>query len=381
PPDAAAIEQANEPQWVRVTADGHDAVLFQVYQQPGGNTVQIARDIKAKLERLQNQIPEGVHLASWYDQSELILASNGSARDAVLIGVGLAALILLLFLRNWKISLFAAVAVPSVLCATVLLLYVLKMSFNIMTLGGLAAAVGLIIDDTIVMAEHIIRRVREKKTEAPRGAVLDSAAEFTRPLFGSSAATIIIFAPLAFLSGVTGAFFKALSLTMAASLIISFIVAWLAVPILCAKLLKQKDAQIEEHGPLTRRVHEIYRHRMQRLLRQPRFGIVFLIPLLLLGFVAFKNVGSGFMPVMDEGGFTFDYISPPGTSLAETDRLLRQAESVLQNTPEVETYSRRTGLQLGGGITEANTGDFFVRLKPFPRRGVEEVMDDVRAEV
>src|SRR5271165_6449634 len=145
------------------------------------------RDIKAKLGSLHNQIPEGVQLANWYDQSELILASNGSARDAVLIGVGLAALILLLFLRNWKITLFAAIAVPSVLCATVLLLYVLKMSFNIMTLGGLAAAVGLIIDDTIVMAEHIIRRVREKKTEAPKGAVLDAAAEFTRPLIGSSA--------------------------------------------------------------------------------------------------------------------------------------------------------------------------------------------------
>src|SRR5580692_2228534 len=280
--DVATIEQSNEPQWVRVTADGRDAVLFQVYQQPGGNTVQIARDIKAKLESLHNQIPEGVRLANWYDQSELILASNGSARDAVLIGVGLAALILLLFLRNWKITLFAAIAVPSVLSATVLLLYVLKMSFNIMTLGGLAAAVGLIIDDTIVMAEHIIRRVREKKTEAPRGAVLKAAAEFTRPLIGSSAATIIIFTPLAFLTGVTGAFFKALSLTMASSLIISFVVAWLAVPILCATLLKRKDAEIEERGTFTRRVHEAYREKMQRLLRQPRFVIVFLIPFLLL---------------------------------------------------------------------------------------------------
>jgi len=197
--DVATIEQSDEPQWIRVTADGHDAVLFQVYQQPGGNTVQIAQGIKAKLESLRNQIPEGVHLASWYDQSSLIIASNLSARDAVVIGVGLAGLILLLFLRNWKITLFAAIAVPSVLCATVLLLYVLKMSFNIMTLGGLAAAVGLIIDDTIVMAEHIIRRVRERKAKATQGVVLEAATEFTRPLIGSSAATIIIFAPLAFL--------------------------------------------------------------------------------------------------------------------------------------------------------------------------------------
>src|SRR6266480_1972811 len=379
--DVAQIEHSSEPQWIRVTADGHDAVIFQVYQQPTGNTVEIASGIKAKLREMKKQIPDGVKIADWYDQSDLITASEYSTRDAVLIGIVLAAIVLLAFLRDWKVTLIATLTVPAVLAATILLLYILKMSFNIMTLGGMAAAVGLIIDDAIVMVEHIVRRVRGMREGDPRSRVLRAASEFTNPLAGSSAATIIIFTPLAFLSGVTGAFFKALSLTMAASLIISFFVAWLAVPILCASLLKRKDADIEEHGPFTRRVHEIYRANMQRFLRQPRFVIVFLIPLLLLGFVAFKNVGSGFMPVMDEGGFILDYISPPGTSLAETDRLLRHVESVLQETPEVQTYSRRTGLQLGGGVTEANTGDFFVRLKPFPRRGIEEVMDDVRDEI
>ncbi len=379
--DVATVEHSSEPQWIRVTADGHDAVLFQVYQQPSGNTVEIARGIKAKLRDIRKQIPERVKIADWYDQSDLITASERSTRDAVFIGIVLAALVLLIFLRDWKVTLIATLTVPAVLAATILLLYALKMSFNIMTLGGMAAAVGLIIDDAIVMVEHIVRRVRGAREADPHSRVLDAASEFTNPLAGSSAATIIIFTPLAFLTGVTGAFFKALSLTMAASLIISFVVAWLAVPILCATLLKRKDAEIEEHGTLTRHVHEIYREKMQRLLRQPRFVIVFLIPLLLLGFIAFKNVGSGFMPVMDEGGFILDYISPPGTSLAETDRLLRQVESVLQETPEVQTYSRRTGLQLGGGITEANTGDFFIRLKSFPRRGIEAVMDDVRTEI
>jgi CzcA family heavy metal efflux pump len=379
--DVATIEHSAEPQWVRVTADGHDAVLFQVYQQPSGNTVEIARGIKAKLREIRKQIPEGVKIADWYDQSDLIIASEHSTRDAIVIGMVLAAFVLLIFLRDWKVTLIAILSVPGVLAATILLLYVLKMSFNIMTLGGMAAAVGLIIDDAIVMVEHIVRRVRAAREGDPRAQVLSAAREFTNPLAGSSAATIIIFTPLAFLSGVTGAFFKALSLTMAASLIISFVVAWLAVPILCARLLKKRDAEIAEHGTFTRRAHEVYRDTMQRLLRQPRLVIVFLVPLLLLGFIAFKNVGSGFMPGMDEGGFVLDYISPPGTSLAETDRLLRQVESVLQETPEVQTYSRRTGLQLGGGVTEANTGDFFVRLKPFPRRGIEEVMNDVRDEI
>ena len=379
--DVATVEHSTEPQWIRVTADGHDAVLFQVYQQPSGNTVEIARGIKAKLHEIGKQIPEGVKIADWYDQSDLIITSEHTTRDAILIGIALAAIVLLIFLWNWKVTLIAILTVPAVLAATILLLYVLKMSFNIMTLGGMAAAVGLIIDDAIVMVEHIVRRVRGARGSHPYRQVVDAATEFTNPLAGSSAATIVIFTPLAFLTGVTGAFFKALSLTMASSLIISFFVAWLAVPILCSTWLKQKDSDVEQHGAFTRRVHTIYREKMLRLLRRPFFVAVFLVPLLLFGYIAFKNVGSGFMPVMDEGGFILDYISPPGTSLAETDRLLREVESILQKTPEVQTYSRRTGLQLGGGVTEANIGDFFVRLKPFPRRGIEEIMDEVRGKI
>jgi CzcA family heavy metal efflux pump len=379
--DVATVERSTEPQWTRVTADGRDAVLFQVYQQPGGNTVQIASGIKAKLAAMGKQIPEGVKIANWYDQSDLIVSSAGSTRDAVLIGIALAAVILLLFLRNWKVTLIAALTVPAVLATTILLLFVFKMSFNIMTLGGMAAAVGLIIDDAIVMVEHIVRRVRDEHGADSRGRVLHAAAEFTQPLAGSSAATIVIFAPLAFLTGVTGAFFKALSLTMASSLIISFLIAWLAVPILSAQLLGAKDTTIEEHGRFTRRAHQGYRKIMTRLLARPSLVLLFLIPLLLSGYLAYRNVASGFMPKMDEGGFILDYVSPPGTSLAETDRLLRQVEAILQATPDVQTYSRRTGLQLGGGISEANIGDFFIRLKPFPRRHIETVMDDVRTEI
>src|SRR5437762_12852702 len=355
--DVATVEHSAEPQWVRVTADGHDAVLFQVYQQPSGNTVEIASGIKAKLREIKKQIPDGVKIADWYDQSDLIIASERSTRDAIVIGMVLAAFVLLIFLRDWKVTLIAILTVPAVLAATIVLLYVLKMSFNIMTLGGMAAAVGLIIDDAIVMVEHIVRRVRGMRAGDPRSRVLSAASEFTNPLAGSSAATIIIFTPLAFLSGVAGAFFKALSLTMAASLIISFIVAWLAVPILCARLLR-RDSKIDRPSAFTQRVHEVYRENMQRLLRRPRVVFLFLIPLLLLGFLAFKNVPSGFMPVMDEGGFILDYISPPGTSLAETDRLLRQVESILQETPAVQTYSRRTGLQLGGGILKRTSATF-----------------------
>ena len=363
--NVATVSEGTTPQWTRVTADGHDAVIFQVHQQPGGNTVQIAQEIKDKLAEFRRQLPADVKIANWYDQSELILASERSVRDSILVGVVFAVLILLLFLRNLKVTLIAALVVPGVLAATILLLYVFHMSLNIMTLGGMAAAVGLIIDDAIVMVEHIIRRLREGATDH-RGQVIRAAAEFTKALAGSSASTIIIFAPLAFLSGVTGAFFKALSLTMAASLVISFFVAWLAVPLLADHFLNEKDAREKADGRFAQRVRQAYQATMGRVLTRPWLVLIVVLIFLAVGWIGYRHVGSGFMPSMDEGGFVLDYRSEPGTSLTETDRLLRQVEAILHATPEVQTYSRRTGLQLGGGLTEANTGDFFIRLKPFP---------------
>ncbi len=378
--EVATVQRDIVPQWQRVTADGHDSVLIQVYQQPGGNTVQIARDIKAKLGAFQPQLPEGVRISNWYDQSELIIASATSVRDAIIIGVLLGAVVLFLFLRNLKITIIAIIVVPTVLAATVVLLYAFNMSFNIMTLGGMAAAVGLIIDDVVVMVEHIMRRLRGSR-ENHEGRVMAAAREFAQPLAGSSSATIIIFLPLAFLSGVTGAFFKALSLTMAAALIISFLITWLAIPLLADHLLGRKEAEENEGGPFRDRSHRAYEWLMRRVLQKPVLILVGIVPLLLVGYIGYRQVGSGFMPSMDEGGFILDYVTPPGTALTETDRLLRQMGEIVKATPEVLTYSRRTGTQLGGALTEANQGDFFIRLKPLPRRPIDEVMDEIRNKV
>lgn len=378
--DVASVDRSVAPMWTRVTADGHDAVLFSVYQQPGSNSVQIAQDIKAKLAGFRSQLPAGVRLASWYDQSELVLASASSVRDAVLIGVALSALVLLVFLRNLKVTLIAIVVVPAVLASTVVLLQVLGMSFNIMTLGGMAAAVGLIIDDAIVMIEHIMRRLQGGEGHVHER-VMDAALEFLRPLAGSSASTLVIFVPLAFLTGVTGAFFKALSLTMAAALFISFLVTWLAVPLLADRFLTARDAEPAPESRLVRWLHARYSRVMAALLARPWLALLGVVPLLLAGLLAFRAVGSGFMPAMDEGGFVLDYRAPPGTALSETDRLLRQVEQIVRSTPDVASYSRRTGAGLGGGINEANEGDFFIRLKPSGRRPVDQVMDDIRGRI
>jgi CzcA family heavy metal efflux pump len=378
--DIARVYPTPAPHWLRVTADGHDAVLVQIYQQPGGSTVNIVQGIRDQLASYTKRLPKDVHIANWYDQSQLITESATNVRDAIAIGIGLSAILLLVFLRSLKITLVGILIVPAVLASTILLLNVLHMSFNIMTLGGMAAAVGLIVDDAIVMIEHIVRRLRERSQDLAL-TIREAAIEFTPPLAGSSAATIIIFAPLAFLSDVTGAFFKALSLTMASSLFISFLLAWLAVPLLAEHLLHNGDAEKEDVGPLFRRMQHAYERLMHRLVKSPWLLLAGVIPLMLVGYLAYQQVGSGFMPHMDEGGFILDYRAPAGTSLSETDRLLRQVETIITANPAVDTYSRRTGSQLGGALTEANEGDFFIRLKPFPRPPIDEAMDQIRTTV
>jgi len=378
--DVAAVSLDHVPQWIRVNADGQNAVLLQVYQQPDGNTVQIAREVKQRLVDYAPQMPAGVYVANWYDQTQLVTHAANSVRDAILIGIVLAALVLFVFLRNTRVILIALIVVPAVLAITVLLLSVLGMSFNMMTLGGMAAAVGLIIDDVIVMLEHIMRRLGQHTGEVHQR-IARAAWEFTRPLTGSSAATVVIFLPLAFLSGVTGAFFKALSLTMASALIISYLLTWVVVPLLAGRLLDRRHLLAHVPGRFARRVMQGQQNLLQRWLKQPLWVLLLVVPLLLVGGFAYTRVGTGFMPSMDEGGFILDYLSRPGTSLEETDRLLRQVETIIRANPYVDTYSRRTGLQLGGGLTEANQGDFFVRLKNGARPDTGQVMEQLRTQV
>lgn len=359
--EVAEVQAGQAPSYQIVTANGKPAVLLQVHQTLGGNTVAIDRAVADKLAALQPEFPADVHLARWYDQSTVIVDSVNSVRDAILLGIVFATLVLLLFLRNLKLALMTLILVPTVLSATVLLLSLLGMSFNIMTLGGMAAAVGLIVDDMIVMLEQITRRLHEDGHG--KHTVMQAAHDFTQPLAGSSTATIIIFAPLAFLDGVTGAFFKALSLTMATALIVSFLFVWLALPLIADKLLTARDAEAPTAGRLLAWVQHSYRRLMQFLLTKPLSVIPLIALVMAIGIFALGKVPSGFMPEMNEGGFVLDYQTAPGTSLIETNRLVAQVEQLIAATPEVAAWTRRTGTQLGGGLTESNQGDMFVLLK------------------
>ena len=381
--DVATVQRGVVPQWLRVLEDGKPAVLLNVYQQPDGNAVQIARQVQAQLAGLK--LPPGTRLVKWYDQSELVTQSVASVRDAILIGLFLAGIVLFAFLRSWRITLVAAIVVPSTLAATVLVLLICGMSFNIMTLGGIAATVGLLIDDVIVMVEHIVRRAgapREPGTGDASGqaAVLPAAREFMAPLTGSSLATLIVFLPLSFLSGVTGAFSKALSLTMAAALAISWAMAAFVVPVLTSRLVdfdKVHDPARPGEGRLARG-HE---RALDAAFARPWVLAALLVPLLVLGYVGYSKVPTGFMPKVDEGGFVMDYYTKPGTSLEESSRQMAQVDALLRANPQVETFSRRLGTGLGGDLGQSYHGDYFVKLRPTRTKTAEEVMTEVADEV
>jgi multidrug efflux pump subunit AcrB len=372
--DVATVQQGVVPVWQRIVEDGKPAVLLNIYEQPDGNAVTIAHTVAAKLAALK--LPPGVKLICWYDQSQLVTQSVASVRDAVLIGLVLAAIVLFAFLRSARVTLIAVIVVPATLGSTVLVLSLLGMSFNIMTLGGIAAAVGLLIDDVIVMVEHIARRAATIGAEA----VLPAAREFMTPLTGSSLATLIVFLPLSFLTGVTGAFSKALSVTMAAALSISWAMTAFVVPLLARRIVdfaKWHDPGAGNDGWLNRR-HDAL---LDRLGARPWLLAVIALPLLVLGWFAYNKVPTGFMPQVDESGFVMDYYTRPGTSLIETSREMAQVDALLRANPDVETFSRRLGTGLGGDLGQSYHGDYFVRLKADHSKPTEEVMSDTLAAV
>lgn len=375
--DIAKVTMGAVPQWLLVDGNGQPAVTIDVYQQDNANSLNLAGTVEQNLAAFMRTQPKSIHFYKWYDQTDLVRSSISAVEEAITIGLVFAALVILAALRNWRVTLVAIIVVPLSVLITVLLLSLLGLTFNIMTLGGIAAAIGLLIDDAIVMIEHIARRVGMPGLPEARAAVLVAAREFFPPLFGSSLATIVIFLPLAFLSGVTGAFFKFLALTMASALVISWVLTAFIVPLLARGIIDFEKWQDPRHGRQTwlRRAHG---RALRLLFAYPLLAAIGILVLIGAGYFAYARVGTGFLPRMDEGGFVLDYQTSPGTSLAETNRELTEVEAILKKNPYVYTYSRRTGAGLGGDLAESYQGDFFVRLRtPSQRPPIWTVMDDV----
>ena len=381
--DVASVERSTMPVYTAVTANGKDAVLLSIARQPSSNTVAVADAVASKIADLQKQLPPDVKLELFYDQSQLVRDSIASVRDAICIGLALACVILFLFLRDWTSALIAGLVIPVTIAITIGAMWLIGESFNLMTLGGMAAAIGLIIDDAIVVVENVV--MHRDAGEHPAEAVRKALKELTVPLLGSTLTPVVVFLPLVAVGGVTGVFFRALAITMTAALITSLALALTWTPGLSFVLLREDPNRAALHtgtGPILTRVLDVHRRVLQRALARPRWvgGICLLLVLVTWG--GYEFLGTNLLPNMDEGGFILDYIMPAGSSLTETNRVLEDVTRILHSIPEVENTSRRTGLQLGlAAVTEANTGDFTVKLKEKRSRSVWDVMDDARARI
>jgi CzcA family heavy metal efflux pump len=379
--DFARVVRGPEPVFNYVTADGKEAVLLNIYSQPDGSTLDIARRLTEDLRVLKTELAPDLKLAFFYDQSLLVRASVRSVWEAILFGLALSVFILYFFLKSWKTTLVATLVIPVTVLVTLISIKAAGLSFNLMTLGGIAAAIGLVIDDAIVVVEAI--HTKRKSGLDRLTAIREAISELARPLVGSTLTPVVVFVPLAFLEGITGVFFRALALTMVVALLTSLVLAVTLTPSLAAWFLRSRQAEPdglhEEHGgPLLRRVVEVYETGVRAALKRRWLTIAVCGLVLVLAAVIYRGLESEFLPPMDEGGFVIDYLTPPGTSLAETHRQLQYAEDIIRAVPELESYSRRTGAQLGLFITEPNNGDFLLKLKPDRKRSTEEVLQELR---
>jgi CzcA family heavy metal efflux pump len=379
--DLGSVQPSVMPVYTIVTANAKPAVLLNIFRQPDSNTVVVADAVHKEVDAIRKSLPAGVQMQPFYDQSEIVTASIKSVRDAILIGLILASFIMVLFLRDWGTSLVAGLVIPATIALTFIAMRALGMSFNLMTLGGLAAAVGLVIDDAIVVVENIVmhRDRGQSRAEAIRSAL----RELRVPLLGSTLTPIVVFLPLISITGVEGVFFRALAVTVGVALLTSLALALTWTPTLSHFFIRRRSTRNpEEHQEVPPRLMRTYERTLRFTLEHRALLGLFAVVLIGASYFCYTQLGSDLLPEMDEGGFILDYIMPAGSSLQETNRVLLHVEQIIRSEPEVESTSRRTGLQLGlAAVTEANTGDFSVKLKSKRDRGVEEVIADVRAKI
>ena len=372
--DIAKIEIGTEKIYYNIKANGKVVPLINVLKQPNANLIDVEKAINKELPNLQRILPKGMILRPFYDQANFVSDAIGSIKDVVWIGLLLAILVTIGFLRSVKASSVILVTIPITLGLTFLVMLVVGYTINIMTIGAIAASIGLIIDDAIVVVEQIHRTHEENPEETSQTLVIKAIKYLIPAMIGSSLSTIVIFLPFFLMRGVAGAYFKVLTNTMIITLVCSFFVTWIGLPVIYL-LFSQKESALKEHKELKRRNWVYF------FIYKPVISIAFVIILIVASWLIIPALPSGFLPDMDEGLIVLDFVSPPGTSLEATDKMLNVVDGIIKNTPEVESFSRRIGTQLGFFITEPNDGDYTIQLKKNRKLTTEEVSDEIRKKI
>jgi CzcA family heavy metal efflux pump len=375
--DIATVELGIREDYVRCESQNGPALFIGVTEQSGANTVAISDAVHRQVEQLRREYPD-VNFSFNYDQAALVTQSFDSVRDAIVLGLILSVAVVLIFTLSPVNALIAAVVVPCTIAITFIVMKAAGMTFNMMTLGGLAAGIGLFIDDAIVMIEaiHRSRALRISATDALSRALV----ELRRPLIASTFTVIVAFLPLAFLTGVSGVFFRALAITLGAGLFISLLLALFFTPALEAAFEKIRGRS-RPSGRVFELITNGYVLSLRPFLRLPAGALIFAAVCFATAAGFYSTIGTDYLPAMDEGAFVLDYITPPQSTLHDTGVLLRKIEAILKATPEVAAFARRTGTQRGFQLSESNSGDITVRLKAARRRGIDAIMNSVRRRV
>ena len=373
--DVADVQVHDANEYIKINANGREGILIAVLKQPNSNLIDVSEETERKVAALKKILPNDVAIKPYYIQADFVKDSVKSVTDSLWIGLALAIIVAILFLRSLKASATILITIPVTFCLTLIVLYAIGYTLNIMTLGAIAAAIGLIIDDAIVVVEQI-HRTHEEHPEEPTTSLIQKAIRYLFPaMIGSSVSTIVIFLPFVLMSGVAGAYFKVMTNTMIITLTCSFFVTWLCLPVVYL-LLSKKDRTIITKG------HDVKRQGwVSFFIHRPVFSLLIVSGLIAAIVLIVPRLETGFLPEMDEGSIVLDYSSPPGTSLEETDRILREVEKIIVATPEVAAYSRRTGTQMGFYITEPNRGDYLIQLKKDRNKKTEEVISVLRKKI
>jgi CzcA family heavy metal efflux pump len=375
--DVGAVELGIQEDYVRAASESGAAVLVGISRRPSGSTEQIAADARQILAEFRQRYPD-VQFSVSYDQSDLVAESLKSVRDAIVLGLALSVLVVLAFTMSPLSAIVAAVVVPCTVAITFIAMKAAGLTFNMMTLGGLAAGIGLFIDDAIVMIEAIHRERAAGRETAT--AVAEALKRLQRPLIASTLTVIVVFGPLVFTSGVTGIFFRSLAATLGGGLAISLILAIYFTPAI-ELAIERFRGRAREAGRIYRGVQAAFLMAIRPVVRFPLLAIPGAIVSILVAYFVYNNIGTDYLPPLDEGAFILDYITPPQSTMADTTALLDSIQSILKSTPEVVAFSRRTGTQLGFFLTESNRGDMSVRLKADRKRDIDEVIDSIRGRI
>ncbi|SDS40228.1 heavy metal efflux pump, CzcA family [Mucilaginibacter mallensis] len=379
--DVADVQISEGIEYTKINANGHDGVLIAVIKQPDANLVSVSADMDQKVKDLQKILPADVTIKPYYVQADFVNDAVKSVSDSLWVGLLLAIVVAIIFLRSVKASATILITIPVTLCLTLIVLYCIGYTFNIMTLGALAASIGLIIDDAIVVVEQIHRMHEEYPDELTRN-LLKKAIDYLFPaMIGSSISTIVIFIPFLLMTGVAGAYFTVLTNTMIITLVCSFFVTWIGLPVIYLLLTRKPNFNGKLQEKKQKAEHVKKQKWVSWFILRPWLSIIIIVALIAAVVLVLPMLKTGFLPDMDEGSIVMDYTSPPGTSLEETDRILREVEKIIIKEPDVEAYSRRTGTQMGFFITEPNTGDYLIQLKREHKQTTEEVISDLRAKI